>query len=116
MIERIVNLTDGVVGAIDMHMVRLAWLKANRPEKFPQDADRVSTAGLDGGPSQSRPVISDFCAGRAEVARRSHKPEVAGSNPAPATTHTHTRESEKGREGVPLGVLPMPPLPEKPPP
>lgn len=27
-----------------------------------------------------------FCVGRAVVARRSHKPEVAGSNPAPATT------------------------------
>lgn len=26
-----------------------------------------------------------FCVGRAVVARRSHKPEVAGSNPAPAT-------------------------------
>lgn len=28
-----------------------------------------------------------FCVGRAVVARRSHKPEVVGSNPIPATTH-----------------------------
>lgn len=34
MVERIVALTDGVVTAADMHAVRLAWLKANRPEKF----------------------------------------------------------------------------------
>lgn len=31
-----------------------------------------------------RPV-ADHCVGGAEAARRSHKPEVAGSNPAPAT-------------------------------
>lgn len=34
MVERIARLTDGAVTAADMHAVRLAWLKANRPEKF----------------------------------------------------------------------------------
>ncbi|WP_406871597.1 helix-turn-helix transcriptional regulator [Aminobacter sp. P9b] len=34
MVERIVRFTDGAVTAEDMHAVRLAWLKANRPEKF----------------------------------------------------------------------------------
>ncbi len=35
MIERIVMLTEGHVTPADMHAVRLTWLKANRPEKFP---------------------------------------------------------------------------------
>lgn len=34
MIERIRALTEGEVGADDMHQTRLAWLRANRPEKF----------------------------------------------------------------------------------
>ncbi|WP_348643234.1 helix-turn-helix transcriptional regulator [Mesorhizobium sp. B2-1-3A] len=34
MIERIVTLTAGAVTAADMHEIRLAWLKDNRPEKF----------------------------------------------------------------------------------
>lgn len=33
-IERIVLFTGGGVTAADMHAVRLAWLKSNRPEKF----------------------------------------------------------------------------------
>lgn len=46
-VERIVHLTGGSVTAEAMHCVRLAWLRANRPDKFPdapQDADRVATA------------------------------------------------------------------------
>ena len=39
MIERIVALTGGAVTAEDMHRTRLAWLRANRPEKFaPREA------------------------------------------------------------------------------
>lgn len=34
MIERIRDLTAGAVTESDMHAIRLAWLKANRPEKF----------------------------------------------------------------------------------
>lgn len=34
MVDRIVTLTEGAVTAEDMHAVRLAWLRANRPEKF----------------------------------------------------------------------------------
>ncbi|QKD16760.1 helix-turn-helix transcriptional regulator [Mesorhizobium sp. NZP2077] len=34
MVERILAFTDGAVTAADMHEVRLAWLKDNRPEKF----------------------------------------------------------------------------------
>ena len=45
MVERIAKLTDGVVTALDMHAVRLAWLKRNRPEKFSlQVADRTAPA------------------------------------------------------------------------
>lgn len=44
MVERIERLTDGAVTAADMHSVRLAWLKENRPEKF--CSDRVAAAGM----------------------------------------------------------------------
>lgn len=33
-VERIAAVTEGSVTAADMHEVRLAWLKDNRPEKF----------------------------------------------------------------------------------
>lgn len=39
LVERIVALTGGAVTAEDMHRTRLAWLRANRPEKFaPREA------------------------------------------------------------------------------
>jgi len=38
MVARIEALTAGEVTAIDMHVTRLDWLKANRPERF--DVDR----------------------------------------------------------------------------
>lgn len=46
MIERIVTLTAGAVSAADMHAVRLAWLKDNRPEKFtaPMPAPQTEVA------------------------------------------------------------------------
>lgn len=44
MVERIARWSGGKVCAEDMHVTRLAWLKTNRPDKFPQDADRVATA------------------------------------------------------------------------
>lgn len=34
-ISRIETVTTGQVTSVDMHRVRLAWLRANRPEKFP---------------------------------------------------------------------------------
>lgn len=34
MVARIEVLTGGAVTAADMHATRLAWLRANRPEKF----------------------------------------------------------------------------------
>lgn len=34
MVERIIALSSGDVTAADMHAVRLAWLKDNRPDKF----------------------------------------------------------------------------------
>ncbi|WP_420406938.1 hypothetical protein [Hoeflea sp.] len=34
MVARIEKMTDGRVTATDMYATRLAWLKANRPEKF----------------------------------------------------------------------------------
>mgnify|MGYP001036443150 CR=1 FL=1 len=34
MVERIVNFTGGAVSAGDMHAVRLAWLKANQPDRL----------------------------------------------------------------------------------
>lgn len=33
-ISRIEEVTQGLVTSVDMHRVRLAWLRANRPEKF----------------------------------------------------------------------------------
>lgn len=41
MVQRIHDLTEGAVAAADMHAVRLAWLQANRPERF---ADRQPAA------------------------------------------------------------------------
>lgn len=58
LVDTIVRITGGSVTAADMHEQRLAWLRENHPEKFPQDADRVSTAGPDGGPIQSGPAFS----------------------------------------------------------
>lgn len=55
-------------------------------------------------------VPESVCGGGAEAARGSHKPEVAGSSPAPATSHT--LKSEPGREGVPSGAFPLPTCPE----
>lgn len=43
MVARIEVFTDGRVTAQDMHAVRLAWLRQNRPEKFSQDADGVNS-------------------------------------------------------------------------
>lgn len=37
-IERIREFTKGEVTADDMHAVRLAWLRENRPEKFEAEA------------------------------------------------------------------------------
>lgn len=48
------------------------------------------------------------CAGRAVVARRSHKPEVASSNLAPATSSVSARTRVAGREGEASGSLPPP--------
>jgi hypothetical protein len=51
MVERIAQLTGGAIAAAEMHAVRLAWLKANRPERF---------AGPAGGepPTGGRPDAS----------------------------------------------------------
>ena len=38
LVERISDLTAGIVTPADMHVVRLAWLRANRPEKFQLEA------------------------------------------------------------------------------
>lgn len=118
---------DGRQTAIEVHVpdvvaALLAIVTTHdgvEPEKFAAEAvaravnERAEAIGI---ARLAQPAVYDLCAGRAAVARRSHKPEVASSNLAPATIHTHTRESEKGRGDVPLGVLPMPPSPEKPPP
>ncbi len=47
-VDRIGRLTGGTVSPAHMHAVRLAWLKANRPEKFdasPQDGPADLPAG-----------------------------------------------------------------------
>lgn len=74
----------------------------------PNGAKNGRVEGRD-GQSPLRPAADlidfecdDFSVGGAAVARRSHKPEVAGSNPAPATTIT--------REGG-LARLARPPAP-----
>lgn len=118
---------DSLQAAIEVHvpdvvaalLAIVATHDGVEPETFAAEAvaravnERAEAIGI---ARLAQPAIYDLCAGRAAVARRSHKPEVASSNLAPATIHTHTRESEKGREDVPSGVLPMPPSPEKPPP
>lgn len=45
MIARIVGMTDGVVTVQDMHETRLAWLRENRPEKFPDQAGGPGAPG-----------------------------------------------------------------------
>ncbi|WP_283800079.1 helix-turn-helix transcriptional regulator [Nitratireductor sp. GZWM139] len=34
MVQRIHDLTGGLVSALDMHETRLAWLRQNRPDRF----------------------------------------------------------------------------------
>lgn len=43
MAERVLRLTGGAVTVADMHETRLDWLKANRPEKFIDDAPAAGT-------------------------------------------------------------------------
>lgn len=51
MVARIILVTGGAVTAADMHATRLAWLLANRPDKF--DGLASPSAGLAG--DQSKP-------------------------------------------------------------
>lgn len=46
MVERISVFTDGAVTASDMHTVRLAWLRANHPERF------IASQGDPAGPDR----------------------------------------------------------------
>ncbi len=50
--------------------------------------------------------LSEFQQGGEAVSRVAHNHDVAGSNPAPATSGYP--ESEEGREGVPSGAFPLP--------
>lgn len=90
MVERIERFTGGAVTAADMHAVRLAWLKANRPEKFEVppsvasgDASRVpaasgsgpavspddrTTGSIDGSGSKPPEGVSDRCHDRRPAA------------------------------------------------
>ncbi len=56
--------------------------------------------GRDGRSALRPEADHQFCVGRAAVARRSHKPEVAGSNPAPATS-IQPEGSNRGGGGNP---------------
>ena len=61
MTDRIIRRTAGAVAADDMHQVRLEWLRANRPDKFPQDAESVRLAGAsDGSMPDDAPAFSQF--------------------------------------------------------
>jgi hypothetical protein len=42
LVERIIGLTAGAVTADDMHQTRLAWLRANRPEKFHAETEAAA--------------------------------------------------------------------------
>lgn len=53
---------------------------------FPETVDRIGTEPAGEVRRISSPAGDEHCVGGAEVARRSHKPEVEGSNPSPATT------------------------------
>ena len=56
--------------------------------------------------------LESHCAGGAAAARRSHKPEVAGSNPAPATSNNQgapvrlARPPAQGGDGTTVGAQP----------
>lgn len=39
LVDVIANVTHGAVTPADMHEVRLAWLRANRPDKFVEAAE-----------------------------------------------------------------------------
>jgi len=54
MVQRIILFTEGAVTAADMHAVRLAWLRENRPDKMfalpqPDSSDAV-VPGAEAGP------------------------------------------------------------------
>lgn len=99
-----ISLPTGRAEGRDAHLGPLAGLQP--AAEFTGEGDLVAV------PAFERAGISrfQFCAGRAEAARRSpaahHSPEVAGSNPAPETTIPC--EAEKGRQAVPSGGLPLP--------
>lgn len=57
MIERIYVFTDGAVTAADMHAVRLAWLRANHPERF--SASQGDLAGPDHAIEASGPAAME---------------------------------------------------------
>lgn len=56
MVARIEALTGGLVTAADMHATRLAWLKANRPEKFPDTRAKAGDEALPGETGRVEPV------------------------------------------------------------
>lgn len=65
--ELLIQLSNGNVTPSDMHAARLAWLKANRPEKF--HAGEASQGAGDAGPAADRdedagpaPFISEAAA------------------------------------------------------
>lgn len=56
-VERIAVVTEGAVTAADMHTIRLAWLRKNRPERFhdttlPAGPETVTGIGEQSFPSR----------------------------------------------------------------
>lgn len=77
-----------------------------RPDVFgssPHELPASSSAGDDVGASVTPPAqkgAPTVCQGRAEVARLAHNQEVAGSNPAPATSSNSLGNLPSGGSGA----------------
>lgn len=82
-------------------------LKTSEP-----DSSASSSAGDDAGASVTPPAqkgAPTVCQGRAEVARLAHNQEVAGSNPAPATSSNslgNLPSGEAGAQFMGIGCVP----------
>lgn len=90
MVERIARLTGGAVTAADMHAVRLAWLKANRPEKFGAEAPAALPSPPVGEGGRARSDRTDEGCLGADLS------DVGAGNPSSAPSGHLLPQGEKG--------------------
>lgn len=94
--KRIASIRRGSDVGVRRLRVALEWLSDHWPEgaAWPCDIPRpfnhiqspASSSAGEAGASSPNSDVPAVCQGRAEVARLAHNQEVAGSNPAPATS------------------------------